>query len=476
MENVMSENNNKMQKRFGLPTAIGMVVGTVIGSGVFFKAGSVLESNNGDMLKSILTVLTVGMIMLVCAYSFSLVAARVERVNGIVDYSELALGKDYAYFVGWFCTTVFYPALTACLSWISANYTLTLFGITESGAVPLWVLNLCLAIFYLLASFSLNVLSPKLAARIQVSTTFIKLVPLAVMAIAGTVYGIASGTFSENATLGGAQTAGSGGGFFGAVVSFAFAFEGWIFATTINSELKDAKKNLPRALFFGAIFIIAIYAAYFVGIFGVMDTESIVSSPNLPKDAFTKLFGSPVFGTIAYVFVVVSCLGTANGLMLASCRGIYSIAVRDEGPAPEVFSRVNKKFDMPILSSVFGLVLSILWLLQWQFGFINGMLPRFLSFENDELPIIIFYIICIPIFIYIMIKCRDLHPVKRFAVPALATLACVFMVFAAIYKYRIDALYYMIVFSVIMLIGAAFHRRNGKILAVRIIEKITNKK
>ncbi len=465
-----------MHKRFGLPTAIAMVVGTVIGSGVFFKAQNVLDSNDGNMLRSILTVLTVGMIMLVCAYCFSLLASRVEKVNGIVDYSELALGADYAYYVGWFFTTIFYPTLTACLSWISALYTLTLFGVNDEalgGAVPLWVVNLLLALFYLLMLFAVNVLSPKLSAKFQVSTTFIKLVPLVVMAIVGTVAGLISGTFADNAVISSGDAGShSGGGFFGAVVSFAFAFEGWIFATTINSELKDAKKNLPRALFFGALIIIAVYVGYFLGIFGTLHSGEIIASENLPKDAFSKLFGSPVFGTVAYVFVVISCLGTTNGLMLASCRGIYSIAVRDQGPMAEKFSHVNSRFDMPIRSSVFGLALSIVWLLQWQLGYINGSLPDLISFENDELPIITFYAACIPIFIYIMVKCTDLNPAKRFVFPSLATLACLFMVFSAVYKYRLDALYYLIVFTVIMLIGVLFHRKDGKTLIGRLIAKI----
>ena len=463
------EKENQMQKRYGLWTAIGMVVGTVIGSGVFFKAQSVLYSNNGSMLGSLLTVFLVGLIMLVCSYCFSLLAARVEKVNGLVDYSEIALGKLYAYGVGWFITTIFYPTLTSCLAWISASYTLVLFGVSNAR----WGSTLALAALYLLLSFALNVISPKLSGKFQVSTTFIKLVPLVVMAVIGTVAGLFSGTLVNNASADTLTVIGdSSGGFFGAVVAFAFAFEGWIFATCINSELKDAKKNLPRALFFGALVIISVYLGYFMGIFGTLNSVDIMTSENLPKDAFTALFGSPVFGTAAYVFVVISCLGTMNGLMLASCRGIYSVAARDEGPAPKFFAHVNKRFNMPIRSAVFGLIMVFVWLLQWQIGFINGSLPRFLSFEHDELPIITFYACCIPIFVYIMKECRDLGKIKRFVIPSLAIASALFMVFAAIYKYRIDTLCYLAVFTLFMAVGLLFYRVNGKTVAYIIGEKI----
>ena len=283
------------------------------------------------------------------------------------------------------------------------------------------------------------------------------------MAIVGTTVGIFSGDLMQSSEVSTVSVTGeSAGGILGAVVAFAFAFEGWIFATCINSELKDAKKNLPRALFFGAIVIIAVYLGYFIGIFATLTPDEILASENLPKDAFTALFGNQIFGTVAYVFVVISCLGTMNGLVLASCRGIYSVAVRGEGPVPEYFSKINPKFNMPIRSSVFGLVMVFIWLLQWQIGFINGDLPRFISFENDELPIICFYACCIPIFIYIMKECRDLGFVKRFVIPSLASAAAIFMVFAAVYKYRLEALNYLLVFTVIMAVGMLFYRFDEK--------------
>lgn len=466
------ENENILHKKFGLWTAVCMVVGTVIGSGVFFKAKNVLLSNNGDMLGSLMTVAVVGMVMLVCSYCFSLLAARVEKVNGLVDYSEISLGKFYAYCVGWFITMIFYPTITSCLTWISAQYTLALFGIYDYH----WTLHLGVAFLYLICLFLLNVFSPRISSKFQVSTTFIKLVPLFIMALIGTVAGIFSGTFSENVSVGSylSSVGSSEGGFFGAVVSFAFAYEGWIFATSINAELKNAKKNLPKALFFGAVVIILAYMGYFVGVFGTMKNADIMASENLPKDAFSTLFGSEVFGNIAYVFIVISCLGTTNGLVLACCRGIYSVAVRNEGIFPEYFSYVNKKLDMPIRSSVFGFITVSIWLLQWQFGLINGWLPKIISFENDELPIITFYACCIPIFVYIIRKCKDLHPVKRFVIPSIAIVSCLFMVFSAIYKYRIDALYYFIVFSIIMSVGLLFYRKNGKTILTIIIKKQKN--
>ena len=93
---------NELKKKFGLLTAICMVVGIVIGSGVFFKATPVFKNNGGDTVKSLLTVLVVGVLMTVCAYTFSILAGKHARVNGIVDYAEAQVGDRLGYAIGWF--------------------------------------------------------------------------------------------------------------------------------------------------------------------------------------------------------------------------------------------------------------------------------------------------------------------------------------------------------------------------------------
>ena len=462
---------DKLTKKFGLFTAICMVAGIVIGSGVFFKATPVFTNNNGNMVTSLLTVLLVGALMTVCAYTFSILAGKYSRVNGIVDYAEASVGSFHAYVVGWFMSVIYYPVIASTLAWVSANYTCSLFNI-ESANV-----RLLITASYLTLSFALNVLSPKLAGKFQVSTTIIKLIPLAIMAIAGTIVGLVNGQTIENLTANTSNIAAAtgGSGFLGAIVAFAFAYEGWIIATCINAELHDAKKNLPKALVIGTLIVICVYLAYFLGIGSVLSAEEIMNAGgNLPKIAFTKLFGgNAVFGTIAYVFIIISCLGTLNGVMLGTCRGLYSIAARNQGPAPAILSELDKKSNMPTISALIGFVISSVWMLQWEFGLIRGQLPAIISFENDELPIITLYAFYVPIFVNMMIKNKDLPPVKRFVFPALSLGACAFMIYSAFAAYKIQAIYYLIVFTVIMLIGFLFYRDENGVKALdRLVVKV----
>ena len=447
-------NENQLHKKYGLFTAICMVVGTVIGSGVFFKASTVLANTGGSMALSILTVAAVGLVMLVCTYVFSILAQRHEKVNGIVDYAEAACGPVYAYAVGWFMSVIYCPAITSCLAWISAQYTCTLFGWDALSDV-----HLAVAAFYLVAGYAINALSPRLAGKIQVSTTVIKLIPLAIMALVGTVAGLANGMTLDALA---ASPAGGGKGLFGAVTAFAFAYEGWIVTTSINAELKDSKKNLPRALIIGALIVIGVYIAYFLGMTGALTTDEMINAENLPMESFTALFGHPVFGTAVYVFVVISCLGTLNGLILGCSRGFYSLAVRGHGPAPRLLSQVDPVTNMPANSAIIGLLICGVWLLQWELGFIRGILPPVIAWENDELPIITLYAFYIPIFVVLMRRARDLSPAKRFVLPTIGIAACLFMVYSAVAAYGIQAVYYLAVFAVLLGVGMLFYRKNGK--------------
>jgi amino acid transporter len=95
--------------------------GIVIGSGVFFKAEKILKATGGNLPLGILAWIIGGAIMVVCAYTFSIMATRYEYVNGVVDYAEVAMGKKYGYYVAWFMATIYYPTLTSVLAWVSAR-------------------------------------------------------------------------------------------------------------------------------------------------------------------------------------------------------------------------------------------------------------------------------------------------------------------------------------------------------------------
>lgn len=445
---------SELKKKYGLFTAIAMVVGIVIGSGVFFKAEAVLKATGGNMPLGIAAWLIVGLIMIICSYSFAVMATKYEKVNGVVDYAEVGVGKKYGYYVGWFMAVLYTPTLTSVLAWVSARYTCVLIGWDITGGSCMTI-----ACFYLVGSYAMNSLSPILAGKFQVATTVIKLIPLAIMAIVGTIVGLINGMTVSNFTHVVNAGVGTAGGLFSSVVAVAFAYEGWIIATSINAELRDSKKNLPKALILGALIVVIVYIAYYIGLAGAVPTEALMESGQAgAKMAFQNIFGS-VGGALIFVFVIISCLGTLNGLMLGCTRGMYALAVRDFGPSPETFKQVDNVTNMPTNSSILGVLLCGFWLLYFYGANLTDPWFGPFCFDTSELPIITLYAMYIPIFIMHMKREQELGTFRRLVMPTLAILSCIFMVIAACLAHRMAVVYYLIVFIVIMIIGAAWRTK-----------------
>lgn len=456
----------KLTKKFGLPTAICLVVGTVIGSGVFFKAQNVLTATGGNMPLGIAAWVISGLLMIVCSLQFGSMATKYEKVSGVVDYAEATCGNGYAYYFAWFLVNIYYPGMTSVLAWVSARYFGVLFGWSMAGPEVL-----ALSGFFLIASFSLNSLSPKLAGKFQVSATVIKLIPVILMAVVGTIAGLLNGTLTSNFTTVVTEAVGgtASSGLFAAIVATVFAYEGWIVATSINAELKNPKKNLPIALVVGSLIVVSAYVLYFIGVAGGASNAVLIEEG--ATTAFINIFGG-VGGTLLNVCVVVSCLGTLNGLMVGATRGMYAIAVRQEGPAQKVFVQIDKATNMTTNSSIWGLLVCSAWLVYFYGANLTSGWFGLFNFDSSELPIITIYAMYIPVFIQWMRKEKEMGVLKRFILPAIAVVACLFMVFAAVYAHGITpyitakadgafsfpVLFYLIIFAVIMILGAILRK------------------
>ena len=465
-----------MEKRYGLPTAIGMVIGIVIGSGVFIKGGKVLNLANGNLVAGIAVVGIVGLICIICSLVFAELGSRYNKVNGVVDYAEMALGSKFAYGVGWFMTTMYTPALVAMLAFFSAMMFLQLFGIKAVDFANGQINPVAIGVGagFLILDYGINILSPKIAGKMQVGMTVIKLIPLLLMGIVGTIAGLVNGTTLEVLNyVNTADYAGvTGADFFKAIVGFAFAYEGWILATSINSELKDAKKNLPLALVGGALATTIIYALYIWAMSSIGDVKTITSTwpfgETLPRIAFSNLFGN-VIGTIVYVFITISCLGTMNGLIMANSRGLYALSARGLGPMPEFFGDIDAQNGFSIKSAVFGLMTCGFWyawtVMIWMggpemFGAVHAI--EWIAWEPDEIGIIALYVMYIPMMIGLMKKADDLPPVKRYLLPALGVICCLFFAYAIWAGYGPQKCIGFLVFFVILeAIGFAVNKNKS---------------
>jgi len=463
------EKKNNLQQKYGFIVTTCLIVGAVIGSGIFFINETIFGRVGGNLHEAVIAWLIGGAIMFVMMWVWGKLAIEKEGMGGLMEYTDGLLGKTYSYFLGWFLGTILYPTFVAVLAWVTARFTAQLLGwdlIFASG--PVWML----AGVYMIGIYLISVLSPKLAGFFQVSTTFIKVVPLILMGVIGIIVGLLNGTTVENLSyvVSPDSPLFVNNPLFYAITATAFAYAGSEEVLMMSSEIKDRKKNLPRAIIFGSIIIITIYVLYTIGKFGAVDATSLATPGVGVNAAFRNLFGQQG-GNILIVFIIISCLGAMNSAMMAGSRAFYALAIRDRGPAPEYVKQVDKKTDMPPTSAAISLLFcAIMFFIifanvsdmsgypylyhrRW-FGDVN--------FALSSLAPISLMGMYIPVFIAVMIKQKTWGGFNRFVMPGLSFLGAVLMIYMVFYTNWVGAWWYMLFFAIIMGIAAIFLAFNKK--------------
>lgn len=340
------------KNEYSLFTAVGMIVGVVIGSGIFFKSDNILVATNGSISLGVLVFCIAALGIVFGSLTVSELASRTSKAGGIITYMEESYNESVACAMGWFHTFLYYPSLVAVVSWVSGIYICMLFGLNSTLE-----LQIIIGLAIMVGAYIINVLSAKLGGIFQNASTIIKIIPLILIAIAGVLFGKPSTFVLSDVTKM------ESFGWIAAIAPIAFSFDGWIIATSMSHEIKDSKKNLPRALVMAPLFILAIYLLYFVGISMYIGPETIISLGDAHVDLVANnLFGQ--FGSkIVLTFVVISILGTVNGIVMGHIRLPYSLAIRGMFPKYKTFSKVNEKLGMPVESSIIAFVISLIWFL-----------------------------------------------------------------------------------------------------------------
>ena len=384
------------KRKFGFLTTIAMIVGIVIGSGIFYRTDDILNAVGGDVLLGVVAFVIGGLGIVFGGLSIAALAKRDEHVGGVITYCEMVWGKQIGYLAGWFQVFFYYPALVAVIAWVAAMYTSILFGFADPYfGVEVWVLT----VTYLTVIFILNAVQTKAAGKFQSFAMIAKLGALAVLAIIGLAFGDPAGVVGL-----GPVTAASGGLLF-ALVSTAFAYDGWQVAPSIAHEIKNPKRNLPLAFTVAPVVIMALYIAYFLGISAVVGPQEVIAQGNASVDVFAMQFFGAAGAKVLLVFVITSVLGTINGLTLGYIRLPYALALRKEFVASETFAKVSPKTDIPMASAYLTFVVSVFWLII-HFLTMNGAVVYGLSFfggiDISNLPIVSIYVFYIVIYIGII--------------------------------------------------------------------------
>ncbi|MCT3599963.1 APC family permease [Lactobacillus amylovorus] len=346
----MEKENNELRRSLGFGSAISIAIGTIIGSGIFFKQASILDSA-GSSTMAIAAWIFGGVITLTAGLTIAEIGAQMPYTGGLYVYVENLYGRICGFLAGWMQVIVYGPAIIASVAVFMSIMITNLFGIDAKWRIPV-------ALITIIAIGLMNFLENNVAAAFSVITTIGKMIPIAAIIIFGLFWG-------HQDALG--QTVSevnrSTGGFGVAVLATLFGYDGWILIANLGGEMKNPQKLLPKAIILGISSVLVIYTLITIGIFRFIPANMIHSlGENTTSYLATKAFGE-IGGKLLSIGIIISMMGTLNGKIITFPRIVYAMARRGDLPFSRLLSYVTPKGKSPIIATVFIIILATIMML-----------------------------------------------------------------------------------------------------------------
>jgi APA family basic amino acid/polyamine antiporter len=342
-----------LKRQIGLMTATALVVGEVVGVGIFLTPAKMTKSVGSPFM--VLVVWLVAGVMALCgALSFGELAARRPEAGGQYVYLRDAYGPPLAFLYGWMGLLVLDPGLTAALAVGAASYVSY-----ATGLSPL--LTKALAVALVVALAFVNVRGVRLGGWIVRWLTVLKLALLLFIALWG--FGMRLGDFSHFTPFV-AQREGSlplAAALAGALVSAFFSFGGWWDLSKLGGEVREPERTLPRAYTYGLLAVILVYVLTSAAFVYLVPAERVTSGEAFAAQAGEALFG-PTGGLVFTGVVVVAVVGSLASFTMSAPRVYYAMA-RD-GLFLSWAARLHARYGTParaiIIQTVLASVLVVL--------------------------------------------------------------------------------------------------------------------
>ncbi len=398
------------KKTYGLATVIAMIVGIVIGSGIYFRADDIFKYTNGNLPLGLL-VLALGALCIVFgSLTLTELSKRYVSEGGLVGHFEKYISPEMAAGFGWFQLFIWLPSISVVIAWAGALYTFMLLGIEAS-----LLAQVCLGLFYNMFFLFINILSKRFGGFVQRFSTAIKLIPLALIAVYGMFFAnpqvqdLGSSSFSKEFLSFSWITA---------LVPLAFSYDGWTISMTIAPEIKDAKKNMVKALVISPFIILLVYLLYIYGISNILGSAKILELGDAAIFEAGKMLLGDKFGNILLVIVIISVLGVVNGVSLGAIRVPQAMAEKKYMPDGGI-SHINQRFGLSIKSTLVVALLEIIWAiahyLVMKYEIFNGR-------DVSEISIVFSYISYILLYYQVYKILIKEGQKKKVIIPILATL------------------------------------------------------
>jgi basic amino acid/polyamine antiporter, APA family len=321
-----------LQRVLGLWSAVSIVIGTVIGSGVFLVPSTMIAKvGSVKMLFAVWVV--AGLLSLFGALTYAELAAAMPEAGGEYVYLSAAYGPFWGFLYGWTQFWVaksgsiatlaagFYTYLTAFVPALGAPVLVTPFHIGPGGSLLEIHYGQLVAIGVILILAAVNYAGVRAGGNVQVFVTAVKLILIAGIIAIGIFSG--AGDFSHfNQHV---ISVGGIAGFFAAMVGALWAYDGWNNVSMVSSEIRHPERNLPRALIFGTAAVIVTYLLVNIAYFYVLSPGQVAASSRVAAEMMSHLYGRAAAGAVT-IAVLISIFAALNGSILSGSRVPYAMA------------------------------------------------------------------------------------------------------------------------------------------------------
>ncbi len=340
----------QLQRTFNLRDLIMIVIGTVIGSGIFIVPAVVLRQTDGNIGLALLVWIVAGALSFFGALTYGELGAMAPHTGGLYVYIREAFGALPAFLYGWTLFTVMSNGAIATLA--------VAFALYLNQLMPLHpLLQKIVALAMIMVVAAINILSTRKSAGVQNWTTGIKVGAIVVMSMVLLAMGKG---FSQTTVAFWPESFKlsllSGIGI--AMVSVLWAYEGWQYVTYSAGEALDPQRTFPRSIALGTVALIAIYLLANVAYLAALGPAQAAQSERIAAQATGAIMG-PTAGKLIAVAILVSMFSAANAIILTTSR-VYFTMARD-GVFFRRFAEIHPHYGTPATAIVWSAICALVF-------------------------------------------------------------------------------------------------------------------
>lgn len=335
----------KLARILGLRDLTLLVIGGVIGSGIFLVPGGVLAQTDGRIAPAMLVWLAGGVLSLLGALTYGELSVRNPKAGGLYIHIRDSFGSLPAFLFGW---TLFFAIGGGGIATLAVAFSDTL-----GKLVPMSGVGLKLVALFMIALITvINIRGTRTSADVQNWTTAIKVGAIILMSVV--LLALGRGFTGAGESLWPAEFNGALASNFGlAMIGVLWAYEGWQYGTFSAGEIVNPQRNFPRAFLVGTLSLTAIYLTANIAYLAALGPAGVAASNNAAVASLTLVL-NPTAAKVITIAILISIFSAANSIVLTAPRVFYAMA--SDGLFFRQLGEVHPRFGTPAFAIIAGSV------------------------------------------------------------------------------------------------------------------------